>query len=217
MAVKHLFAAVHIERRTAFAMQRTKSGNFLASLVASGFPAVLQEKLQQRKAPLEDVTFGITHGGNGSTVSMPAAARKSQARMVGAEKNAVPRPTRTGGSSSAATSSGWWRHPARGRHPGSPVPPAPRTAHRPPARGRLAVPASCRARAPRTTREGRSACDRRACRGRAGPESNRVRHRAPGGAAGHVPRSHASRSPDTGVAAIRRHTPRACIRLPDMG
>src|SRR5271166_4780317 len=67
-------------------MQRTKSGNFLASLVASGFPAVLQEKLQQRKAPLEDVTFGITHGGNGSTVSMPAAARKSQARMVGARK-----------------------------------------------------------------------------------------------------------------------------------
>ena len=43
--------------RTAFAMQRTKSGNFLASLVASGLPTALTEKLQQRKARLEGVTW----------------------------------------------------------------------------------------------------------------------------------------------------------------
>src|SRR5208283_4785230 len=87
MAVKHLFAAIHIERRTAFAMQRTKSGKLLPSLVANWFPTALREKLQQRNARLEDVTFGIADGGDGSTVSMPAAARKSQASMVGARKN----------------------------------------------------------------------------------------------------------------------------------
>jgi hypothetical protein len=133
------------------------------------------------------------------------------------EKTAAP-PARTGDSGSAATPSGGsWRHPPRDADARSPAPPAPPPARRPTARWPPAAPVSCRALAPRTPREGRSACDRKACRFRAVPESNRVRHRVPGGAAGHVRRSHPGRSPDTGGAAIRRHIRRACIHPPDMG
>lgn len=122
----------------------------------------------------------ITHGGDGSTIRMPAAARKSS-------------------------------------DPHSPARPAPLTAHRPPARWPLAAPARCKALAARTTRERRSACAGNTCRFRAVPESSRARHRAPAGSAGHVRRSHPHRTPDTGVAATRRHTRQACIRPPDMG
>jgi hypothetical protein len=55
MAVKHLLAAVHIERRMAVAMQGAQSGDLLASVVASWLPAAFIEKLQQRNARLEGV------------------------------------------------------------------------------------------------------------------------------------------------------------------
>jgi len=77
MAVEHLFAAVHIERRMAFAVQRTKSRNFLASLLASGLPTVLREKLQQRNAA----------GRREIRRHSWWRPRKSQAKMVGARKN----------------------------------------------------------------------------------------------------------------------------------
>ena len=133
------------------------------------------------------------------------------------EKTAAP-PARAGGPEGAATPSGEpWRHPPRDADPCSPVPPAPPPARRPTARWPPAAPVSCRALAPRTTKEGRSAGDRKACRCRAALGSNRAWHRAPGGAAGRARRPHPHHTPDTGVAATRCHIRQACIRPPGMG
>jgi len=109
MAVEHLFAAVHIERRMAFAVQRTKSRNFLASLLASGLPTVLREKLQQRNAA----------GRREIRRHSWWRPRKSQAKMVGARKTAAPPARTVDFRCASAPSGGWWRRPPRGRHPDS--------------------------------------------------------------------------------------------------
>src|SRR5277367_1032230 len=87
MAIEHLLAAVDIERRVTVFVQRTESRDLFASVVASWFPPALFEKLQQRNPRREDVVREIHHGGARSTVSMRAAARKSQAKRVGEQKN----------------------------------------------------------------------------------------------------------------------------------
>jgi hypothetical protein len=83
MAVEHLFAAVDIERRPAFVMQRAKSGDFVASVVANDFPAVSLEIFQQRNRRLERAVVRIDHGERGSANRIRLAANQSQAKRVG--------------------------------------------------------------------------------------------------------------------------------------
>src|SRR2546423_4993855 len=91
MTVKYLFAAVHIKRWMAVAVQRAQSGDLFAPAVAGRLPTALLEKLQQRNPLLKRVLFGMIHGGACSRLRIRSAARKSQASRVGVQNKFHPR------------------------------------------------------------------------------------------------------------------------------
>ena len=77
MAIEDPLAAIDEEGGGLLLMQGTQSGNLVAAVVARRLPAALFQIAQKGNRAIDP------HAGLGSSIRIRAAARQSQARMVG--------------------------------------------------------------------------------------------------------------------------------------